>query len=135
MTYAFTVPGRAYPHPRVTHRQIQAAVGRNKRGEALSSTETSIIRYLEYREAVSICAMSARIPEIKGPAEFKAVFWFKGKRHGDRTNLVKAAEDGCEHGGIVKNDKQFLRDGGSEIVYGEPERTEITVRAIEEVSA
>src|SRR5690625_4140544 len=112
--YRIVVPGKAYPHPRVTHREIRTAIGRRDRGKPLTSKDIAILRYLNYREGVMMAAMVRRIPVIAGPAEFHATFWFRNRVHGDRVNLEKAAEDGVAAAGIVGNDKQFL-DGSAKI--------------------
>ena len=116
--YAFTVPGRAVPAQRMTQ-----GTKWSKRAR----------RSLEYQERVAWAAKAARVPRMKGNVQLTVRFYFRNRKHGDLSNLIKAIEDGLQYGRVLDNDKQVLRYGETTGIYytdgeehAEVEVTEVT---------
>lgn len=120
MKVDFTVPGRPVPAQRMTQKTKWTRRSR---------------RSLEYQEKIAWeWKAVARAVTLKGPLKLTAKFFFKDKRHGDLSNLIKAVEDGLQYGGAFENDKQILRYGkDTGIYYDDEERAEIEIEEIEEV--
>ena len=69
--------------------------------------------------------------KLEGPLKLTAKFYFKDRRHGDLSNLVKAIEDGLQYGQAFDNDKQIIRYGeGTGIYYDDEERAEIIIEEL-----
>lgn len=117
MRYEFVVPGRPVPAQRMTQ------------GTKWSRRAK---RSLGYQERVAWAARAARIPGMQGDIRLTARFYFRNKKHGDLSNLVKAIEDGLQYARVLDNDKQIRWYGETTgIYYDGQERAEIE---IEEVS-
>lgn len=115
MKYVIIIPGRPVPAARMTR-----GTKWNKRSK----------RSLAYQEQVAWAARTAGIPRIKENVQLTVRFFFKDKRHGDLSNLIKSVEDGLQYAGIF-NDKQILRYGDTTgIYYGTNERTEIEIKVL-----
>ena len=124
----FVVPGRPIPAARMTQRS-KFASARAKRA-------------LEFQQFVAWCARAAAAAPagsgpalpLRGPVELTCRFFFRDRRHGDLSNLIKAIEDGLQYGGVIENDRQVMRYGaGTGIYFAEEERTEVRVREVKEV--
>lgn len=111
--YAFTVPGRAVPAQRMTQGTKWSKRARKS---------------LEYQERVAWAAKAARVPRVTGPVRLTVRFYFRNRRHGDLSNLIKAIEDGLQYGRILENDKQILWYGeNTGIYYDDEERAEVEI--------
>lgn len=70
--------------------------------------------------------------KLKGDLKLTCEFYFKNRKHGDLSNLIKAVEDGLQYGRAFDNDKQILRYGECGIYYDDNERAEIVIEEMEE---
>jgi Holliday junction resolvase RusA-like endonuclease len=112
-TYSITVVGRPVPKKTMT-------AGSKWKDERAKKT-------LAYQEAVGLLAR-ARYPglTIIGPVSLTVKVFLRpspknpnlptGQR-GDLSNYIKAAEDGLQYAGIIKNDKQIIRYGEFTGIY------------------
>ena len=65
---------------------------------------------------------------MEGPLKLTCKFFFKDRRHGDLSNLIKAVKDGFQYGQAFNNDKQIIRYGeDTGIYYDAEERAEIII--------
>lgn len=112
---AFTVPGKPRPAVRMTQRGKWSQ--RSRSG-------------LDYQRAVAWAAKAAKAQPMRGAVELSCVFVFADRRHGDLSNLVKAIEDGIQYSGVVSNDKQIVRYGRCEIVYGDQPEARVELREV-----
>lgn len=115
MVLRFSVPGRPVPAKRMT-----------RRGKWSPRARAG----LDYQAAVAWAAKAAHRGALDGELELSVRFVFSDRRHGDLSNLVKAVEDGVQYSGIIANDKQIVRYGRCEIVYGDEPRADVELREI-----
>jgi len=115
---SFTVPGRPVPAQRMTKRSKW--IGRARKS-------------LNYQTKVAWCAKAAGAKELKGDLCLTVRFYFRDKRHGDLSNLIKAIEDGLQYGQVMENDRQIKQYGqGTGIYFDKDERAEVELRKCEE---
>ena len=89
-------------------------------------------RSLEYQESVAWEWKAVGKRKLEGPLKLTCKFFFKDRRHGDLSNLIKAVEDGLQYGQAFNNDKQIIRYGeGTGIYYDDEERAEIIIEELE----
>ena len=96
MIYTFTVPGRPVPKVRMTQK---------------SKWSPRAKRCLEYQEKVAWHARAAKIPQLTGDVELTVKICRGSRGRGDLDNIVKTIQDGLQHGGGIKNDRQVFRYG------------------------
>ena len=117
MKIELTIPGRPVPAQRMTRKTKWTKRAR---------------RSLEYQESVAWEWKAAGGRKLEGPLKLTCKFFFKDKRHGDLSNLIKAVEDGLQYGQAFNNDKQIIRYGGETgIYYDDDERAEIVIEEME----
>lgn len=118
MQIDFIIPGRPVPAQRMTQKTKW-----NKRAQ----------RSLAYQKQIAWeWKAVARAVTLKGPLKLTAKFYFRDKRHGDLSNLIKAVEDGLQYANAFENDKQILRYGkDTGIYYDSEERAEIMIEEME----
>ena len=117
MKIELTIPGRPVPAQRMTQKTKWTRRSR---------------RSLEYQESVAWeWKTVTKALKLEGPLKLTAKFYFKDRRHGDLSNLVKAIEDGLQYGQAFDNDKQIIRYGGETgIYYDSEERAEIIIEEL-----
>lgn len=118
MKIELTIPGRPVPAQRMTRKTKWTKRAR---------------RSLEYQESVAWeWKAVAKGLKLEGSLKLTVKFYFKDRRHGDLSNLVKAIEDGLQYGQAFDNDKQIIRYGeGTGIYYDDEERAEIIIEELE----
>jgi len=114
----FTVPGRPVPAARMTQRGKWTVRARKS---------------LDYQQKVAWAAKAAQVPRLIGDVVLTVRFYFRNRRHGDLSNLIKAIEDGLQYAGTLSNDKQVRWYGeGTGIYYDDEERAEVELQEIKE---
>ena len=118
MQVDITIPGRPVPAQRMTQKTKWTRRSR---------------RSLEYQKQIAWeYKVVAKALKLEGPLKLTAKFFFRDKRHGDLSNLIKAVEDGLQYGQAFNNDKQIIRYGeGTGIYYDDEERAEIIIEELE----
>ena len=117
MKIELTIPGRPVPAQRMTRKTKWTKRAR---------------RSLEYQESVAWEWKTVGKRKLEGPLKLTCKFFFKDRRHGDLSNLIKAVEDGLQYGQAFNNDKQIVRYGGETgIYYDDDERAEIVIEEME----
>src|SRR5690554_336953 len=117
MQVDITIPGRPVPAQRMTQK---------------SKWSDRAQRSLDYQKQVAWeWKAAAKALKLERPLKLTAKFYFKDKRHGDLSNLVKAIEDGLQYGQAFDNDKQIVRYGESGIYFDDDERAEIVIEELE----
>ena len=117
MKIELTIPGRPVPAQRMTQKTKWTRRSR---------------RSLEYQESVAWEWKAVGKRKLEGPLKLTCKFFFKDRRHGDLSNLIKAVEDGLQYGQAFNNDKQIIRYGeGTGIYYDDEERAEIIIEELE----
>lgn len=112
-----TVHGHALPSARITARTKWTPTAR---------------RYLAWQQTVAdyCVTLPADSRGFREAITLGLTFYFCKRKHGDLTNLVKAVEDGLQHGGLIVNDKA-VRELHARIAYCEfeaHERVEIIIQ-------
>lgn len=100
--YEIIIPGQPIPAQRMTQK---------------SKWNLRSKRSLEYQELVAWCAKKAKIPTFKGEVAVGFEFYRKGKQKCDLDNLIKAAADGLQYGGMVENDNQITKIFYAQVHY------------------
>ena len=116
--YSVTVPGRPVP---------KKAMRRGQKRQDPRAAAT-----LAYQEEVGWRARQAGVPRMTGPVSLGVRAYVKDDRRGDLANYVKAAEDGLQVAGVLRNDRHAMRYvDGTGIYYDANERLEIDIEVIE----
>lgn len=119
MIYSFTVPGRPVPKVRMTQN---------------SKWSPRAKRCLAYQEVVAWHAKAAKIPQLTGDIELTVRICRGSRGVGDLDNIVKSIQDGLQHSGVIKNDRQVLRYGvgtGFHLGWQNGEQVIVEIREVE----
>lgn len=119
MQIGITVPSRPVPAQRMT-----------RKSKWTKRSKESLAYQKEIAWEWRVAAMHIK---LEGPLKLTCQFYFKDKKHGDLSNLIKAVEDGLQYGNAFDNDKQIVRYGESGIHFESNERAEIIIEEMEDV--
>lgn len=109
-----TIPGRARPSVRIT--------GRMKFSKAARA-------YLDWQKHVAECCKGIPRPVPWDAIYAQYTFYFRNRKHGDLTNIIKSTEDGLQYGKLIENDRA-VRECHGRILYvqsADEERVEVVL--------
>jgi len=128
-----TIPGRAVPKERMTHKQVKCAIGGmegkkfDRIRNCLNYQEYIAYHVMKLKKYSGLLRLTARIflsPNKKGQ--------IPGNR-GDLDNYIKTIKDGLQYGKLFDNDKQIILYGEGTGIYTDTnERVEIEIQEIRE---
>ncbi len=94
--HTFEIPGQPVPKVRMTQKSKWSPRAR---------------RCLDYQEYVAWCAKAAQLPAFDGNVRLTVRICLPTRGRADLDNICKSIQDGLQHGGVIKNDRQVFRYG------------------------